>query len=700
MNKRKEFELILDHTKLSPEMEKIRLELDRYVIWQDEAKNQVIDALSRTLIPNPNRKRPIANLLFLWPTWVGKTEVARALSNIMFWQEDWDLRETKIDCNNFQQAHDIAELIGSPTWYIWYWDEPRLADTNVFKKFYESKKIWKLHPLIKDFDNFSILLFDEIEKADPALFKLLLWIFDEWVIALKSGKEANWWSDSKWKKEANHSKYTDFKNVIIIMTSNLWAEEIQNKFEWKSNSVWFSIPSDDNKNISLEFYKDKIKDFFAPEFIWRITEFIPFKSLTKDQLKERLNLEIIRHRKYIKDILDFKLSEQVKDLLVLNSYNSNLWGRKLISQFENDIVTIISKIIWNWEISKAENKNNKTISYIEIDLWNSDNFVVKAKFDKNKSDERFSRKVKRWITKLASDEIIVSLKENSLLYTLKDEIIPNLEYLKILYTLKEEFISNYQIEIEETEKKLLSWWLTRKDLVLVSNEIYRDKYYEIRNLFSSLDWVQIWEWNETHEDLANKKLIKKVTEKYIEDNIFLVNWWAGKIEEIIHELRKILEKYFNRLLKKEEEDFIIIIIHRIYLKNNKTTYTWKEIGSKKLDKPKESELPVKIESTKSEVLKPTPINPVVININLNIWETELNSEEEIMQIFEKTLNLFQNNIWLVTNSIKKNIARNDDLVSILVSIEEDLEKELWKLSLEQRTVLNNLIQKYLQNRKK
>lgn len=191
MNKRKEFELILDHTKLSPEMEKIRLELDRYVIWQDEAKNQVIDALSRTLIPNPNRKRPIANLLFLWPTWVGKTEVARALSNIMFWQEDWDLRETKIDCNNFQQSHDIAELIGSPTWYIWYWDEPRLADTNVFKKFNESKKLWKLHPLIKDFDNFSILLFDEIEKADPALFKLLLWIFDEWVIALKSWKEAN-----------------------------------------------------------------------------------------------------------------------------------------------------------------------------------------------------------------------------------------------------------------------------------------------------------------------------------------------------------------------------------------------------------------------------------------------------------------------------------------------------------------------------
>lgn len=485
------------------------------------------------------------------------------------------------------------------------------------------------------------------------------------------------------------------------MTSNLWAEEIQNKFEWKSNSVWFSIPSDDNKDISLEFYKDKIKDFFAPEFIWRITEFIPFKSLTKDQLKERLNLEIIRHRKYIKDILDFKLSEQVKDLLVLNSYNSNLWGRKLISQFENDIVTIISKIIRNWEISKAESKNNKTVSYIEIDLWDSDNFVVKAKFDKNKSpDERFSRRVKRWVTKLTSDEIIVSLKENSLLYTLKDEIIPNLEYLKILYTLKEEFISNYQIEIEETEKKLLSWWLTRKDLVLVSNEIYRDKYNEVKELFSSLDWVQIWQWNETHEDLANKKLIKKVTEKYIEDNIFLVNWWAGKIEEIIQELRRILEKYFNRLLKKEEEDFIIIIIHRIYLKNNKTTYTWKEIESKKLDKSKESELPVKTESTKSEVLKPNSINPVVININLNIWETVLNSEEEIMQMFEKTLNLFQNNIRLVTNSIKKNIVWNDDLVSILISIEEDLEKELWKLSLEQRTVLNNLIQKYLQNRKK
>lgn len=683
-------EVILDHNKLSPEMEEIRANLDMYVIGQEEAKNQVIDALSRTLTPVP-RNKPIATFFFVWPTWVGKTELAKWLGKILFWSDNYDIKWTKIDCNTFLESHAISELVWSPAGYIWSESNtPKLSDISLFRDFNKAKEENRLHPLIKNLDNFAILLIDEVEKAHPDLHDLLLNIFEDWNLSLR------WWKEDNSK--ISHSKYTDFRNVLIIMTSNIGAKEVQNMLSWKSGKMWF-ITNDSENIIPRSFYEEEMKKAFRPEFLWRITEFIPFTSLTEEQYDERVDMETFRFNKKLNWIISFRLSENVKKQLVKKSMIAETWARALVNEFQKNIETIISRLTSNWEISRIENESKKMLSYIEIDLWEKWEYVVKAKFDENKLEERFSRRVIKSQTELTSDEVIVSLHSWSFLNTMKEIIIPNIEYLKILYAEKDNFSENFESEIVNTEKKLLAWWLTQKDLTLISNEVYRKQYEDLRDLFTSLDWIQIWSKEENQDKTTRQKIVKKITERFIVNNIYMIVWWAWNLEEITSDLKNILEKNFRRKLDKNEENIMIIVIHREYIKSNISyVVEKKEISKTTQETNKGKNLD---ETSKIDIVPKKEADKwwLTINLTLNFyWDADIPKEEKIRKFKEKWLNLFWDKLEEIMLAVKQSCENKEndlDLILILENVKENLEK----LSSNQEQYLNELIQEYLKNNK-
>ena len=219
--------------------------LHEKIIGQDEAINVVAKAVRRARAGLKDRRRPIGNFIFLGPTGVGKTYLVRALAEFMFGSEESLIR---IDMSEFMERHAVARLVGAPPGYIGY-DEGGQLTEAVRRRSY------------------SAILLDEIEKAHPDVFNLLLQIFDDGHL-----------TDAKGRK-------VDFRNSIVVMTSNIGAELIK-----RDNSLGFSITMDENEasRESYERMKDKVltevKRFFRPEFLNRIDGIVVFHALTRDHI--------------------------------------------------------------------------------------------------------------------------------------------------------------------------------------------------------------------------------------------------------------------------------------------------------------------------------------------------------------------------------------------------------------------------------
>jgi len=259
--------------------------LGKYIIGQDEAVETVAKAVRRSRSGISSEKRPIGSFIFLGPTGVGKTELARVLAREFFGSED---ALVKIDMSEFGERHTVARLIGAPAGYVGYDDPGQLTDRI------------RRQP-------YSVVLFDEIEKAHPDVFNMLLQILEDGVL-----------SDSKGRK-------IDFTNTIIIMTSNIGAEKLQ-----KEASFGFSAvkPSDMNNLDELhKTNKDKVleelKKTMRPEFINRIDKIIVFRALTKkDALKILdIQLEDLRAR-LIKKGIGLQVSPKAKEYLMEQGYDA------------------------------------------------------------------------------------------------------------------------------------------------------------------------------------------------------------------------------------------------------------------------------------------------------------------------------------------------------------------------------------------
>ena len=280
---------------------KLNENMKKRVKGQDDAIKLVSDAIirARAGIKDPNK--PIGSFIFLGPTGVGKTEVARTLAYELF---DDERHMIRIDMSEYMESHSVARLIGSPPGYVGYDDGGQLTEAV------------RRNP-------YSIVLFDEIEKAHKDVFNILLQILDDGRITDSQGRTV------------------DFKNTIIIMTSNLGSEYIL-----------------DNLENANELVMNELRQTFKPEFINRIDEIIVFKSLDKDVIYEILDKIIKDIEKRLSDKqLKIVLTDKAKNYIVENSYDSR-YGARPIKRF---VTKTVENLIAN-EIINNDVKYNSTIT--------------------------------------------------------------------------------------------------------------------------------------------------------------------------------------------------------------------------------------------------------------------------------------------------------------------------------------------------
>jgi ATP-dependent Clp protease ATP-binding subunit ClpB len=277
-------------------------ELGKRVIGQREAVVAVSDAVRRSRAGLQDENKPIGSFIFLGPTGVGKTELAKALAEVLF---DDDHAITRIDMSEFQERHTVSRLIGAPPGYVGY-DEGGELTEAVRRKPY------------------SIVLLDEIEKAHPDVFNILLQVLDDGRLTDNKGRVAN------------------FRNTIIIMTSNMGAQTILENFE-DLDAVGDKHRTEIIETTKVEVF-NLLKENLRPEFLNRIDEKIMFLPLTKAEIRQILQLQLRRVQKMLnRSGMTLKVSDKALDLLADLGYEPQFGARPMKRVLDKEVVNVLSR---------------------------------------------------------------------------------------------------------------------------------------------------------------------------------------------------------------------------------------------------------------------------------------------------------------------------------------------------------------------
>ena len=275
--------------------------LHQRVIGQDEAVQKVADAIlrSRAGIANPNR--PIGSFLFLGPTGVGKTELAKALAQALF---DDEKNMVRIDMTEYMEKFSVSRLIGAPPGYVGYEEGGQLTEAV------------RRHP-------YSVVLFDEVEKAHPDVFNILLQVLDDGRITDSQGRTV------------------DFKNTVIILTSNLGSDLILEDLE-KSRAMGKNELSEEAKNAIDQLLKRQ----FRPEFLNRLDDIVYYKSLTKQEIGSIVDLMLADLRRRLADKqLNLVVTDAAKNAIIDGGYDPIYGARPLKRYIQAHVETMIAKEI-------------------------------------------------------------------------------------------------------------------------------------------------------------------------------------------------------------------------------------------------------------------------------------------------------------------------------------------------------------------
>jgi DNA polymerase III delta prime subunit len=335
--------------------------LDEFVVWQEEAKQAIIKTLIDWLY-NVNREQWILWAVFLaWPTWVGKTELARSLARTLLGDPN---AITIITAETMPHPADIARLIWAPAGYIWYWDTPEMADSRIHHGYAMAKEKWKLHKLIQwyEAENLSIVLVDEAEKAHPDIMNAFLWAIQSGQMQMATGKE----SDSRLK----YSKNTSLHNTLFIFTSNTWEHVIANS---KSRSIGFT--KDENTNSGdKEIFIKEFKRLFAPEFIRRMDQVVRCHSLSDSELRKVFELHTrqmnrnLAEKKYFSS-LQVVTTRAYVDMVLENSQSKEYWAWAITPAIKH-MWSLTGMAIQSWKIPKDAN------GVLEFDMMNGSPTLV------------------------------------------------------------------------------------------------------------------------------------------------------------------------------------------------------------------------------------------------------------------------------------------------------------------------------------
>ena len=282
-------------------LKNLESELARRVVGQDEAVHAIAKAIRRGRLGLKDEKRPSGSFIFLGTTGVGKTELAKALAEVMFGNESALVR---IDMSEYMEKHDVSRLIGAPPGYVGYDEGGQLTEAV------------RRHP-------YSVVLFDEIEKAHPEIFNSMLQVLDD-------GRLTD-----------GHGRTVDFRNTIIIMTSNIGARMLvgsegrkigfamadeSDKDELSREGLYGGKSYDEAKKVVI----DELKKTFTPEFVNRVDDIIFFRMLGKDSLIRIVDILMKQVGKRIKDLgMDIELTESAKELLAKKGYDPQYGARPL-----------------------------------------------------------------------------------------------------------------------------------------------------------------------------------------------------------------------------------------------------------------------------------------------------------------------------------------------------------------------------------
>ena len=305
--------------------------LAKRIIGQKEAIKKISDSIRRNRVGISDPNRPIGSFMFLGPTGVGKTELTKALTEFMF-EDERSL--IKIDMSEYMEKHSISKLVGSPPGYVGYDEAGQLSEAVRHRPY-------------------SVILFDEVEKAHPEVFNILLQVLDEG------------------RLKDNKGRFVNFKNCIIIMTSNIGSQYIQKIEKYGFNNL------ENNEDVydyqsTKEKINNSLKDFFKPEFLNRLDEIIIFDLLNKEEIKKIVFLEMEKIKSRLKD-RDIRLNfeEKVLDYITENSFDTHYGARPIKRFIQNNILNNLANLLLEVrdekenlenvvEVSLKEEKNKET----------------------------------------------------------------------------------------------------------------------------------------------------------------------------------------------------------------------------------------------------------------------------------------------------------------------------------------------------
>ena len=305
--------------------------LASHIVGQDEAISNVVKAIQRARTGLKNPKHPIGSFMFLGPTGVGKTELAKVLSGELFSNQDSMI---KIDMSEYMERYNVSRLIGAPPGYVGYEEGGQLTE-----------KVRR--------NPYSVVLFDEIEKAHPDVFNLLLQILDEGRLTDSLGR------------------IIDFSNVIIIMTSNIGTKNIS------SSKIGFNNKKSLNRDNESDIQKD-VKKFFKPEFLNRVDNIIIFNSLSKDDLYKIIDLQLADLKNnLINKNNKLIITKTAKDVLLQEGAHREWGARPLRRIIQNEIENALSIKFLNGEF--VENNGRITVKGSKGQLVFSQKIIKESK---------------------------------------------------------------------------------------------------------------------------------------------------------------------------------------------------------------------------------------------------------------------------------------------------------------------------------
>lgn len=294
-------------------LRKLESVLHKRVIGQEEAVSAVARAVRRGRVGLKDPRRPIGSFLFLGPTGVGKTELSKALAEALFGNEESMIR---VDMSEYMEKHSVAKMIGSPPGYVGHEEGGQLSDQV------------RTHP-------YSVVLFDEIEKAHPDVFNILLQVLDDGHITDSQGRKV------------------DFSNTVIIMTSNAGAKAIVDP-----KKLGFAVkedPAGDYKRMKQNVM-DEVKMIFRPEFLNRIDEIIVFHALEKTHMKKIVTLMCRDFTKRLTEQMDIRLTlrESAKNLIVEKGTDAKYGARPLRRALQTELEDKLAEAILNGEVKAGD----------------------------------------------------------------------------------------------------------------------------------------------------------------------------------------------------------------------------------------------------------------------------------------------------------------------------------------------------------